>query len=176
MAGISYAVSALAGLACLLLLAAGLRRWRRAPEAYEPPPVLPARDADGWPAAGAFAVSLLCGAAFGFVFGLEAGALSIVVLAVILWRGIGPAALTLAAGVLLGVVVPVLYLVHPGDESGGNHYPYATQHIAAHWVGVAALGLLMVALWRVLGGVGPVVLRPRPPRPARKPPAPLRRG
>ncbi len=54
------------------------------------------------------------------------------------------------AGVLLGVVVPVLYLVNPGTQQGGNHYPYAVQHMSAHWVGVAALGLLIAALWRTL--------------------------
>ena len=44
--------------------------------------------------------------------------------------------------------MPILYLVHPGDEQGGNHFGYAMAHLAAHYVGVAALGLLMVALWR----------------------------
>ena len=56
------------------------------------------------------------------------------------------------AGLLLAVVVPVLYLAHPASSAGGNHYGYATQHMAAHWVGVAAVGLLGVALARVLAG------------------------
>ena len=49
---------------------------------------------------------------------------------------------------LLGIVVPVLYLVDPGNEQGGNHFGYAVGHLGAHYVAVVALGLLMLALWR----------------------------
>jgi hypothetical protein len=98
--------------------------------------------------------ALLSGAGFGFIFGLTAGAASLVVIALILWRGIGAGALTLAAGALLGIVVPLLYLVQPGDERGGVHGSYAVQHIDAHWVGVAALGLLTAALWRAVHNSG----------------------
>ena len=113
-----------------------------------------------WPLSRAIVTGVLAGAAFGFVFGLEAGALSVPVVALVLWRGIGARGLTLAAGVLLGVVVPVLYLAEPGDPRGGNHFAYAVQHITAHWVGVAALGLLLGALWRSLR---PVASRPAEP-------------
>jgi hypothetical protein len=68
----------------------------------------------------------------------------------VLWRGIGARALTLGATALLGVVVPVLYVVHTGPRSGGNHFGYAMAHLGAHYVGVTALGLLAGALWRSL--------------------------
>ena len=87
---------------------------------------------------------------FGFVFGIRAGIVAVPVLAVILWRGVGPRPLTLAAGALLGIVVPLLYIIDAPSSAGGNHYGYATQHLTAHWVAVAAIGLLFVALWRTL--------------------------
>jgi hypothetical protein len=72
------------------------------------------------------------------------------VVAIVLWRGVGARAATVTAAALLGIVVPVLYVVHPGDERGGNHFGYAMAHLGAHYVAVAALGLLMLALWRSL--------------------------
>jgi hypothetical protein len=95
-------------------------------------------------------VAVAVGVAFGFVFGIVPGLLSVPVTAFVLWRGIGARELTLAAGALLLIVVPVLYLVHTGPEQGGNHFGYAMAHLAASYVGVAALGLLMAALWRTL--------------------------
>ena len=90
--------------------------------------------------------------AFGFVFGVRAGIVAFPVVAVVLWRGIGALALTLGAGALLGIAVPLLYLVAPSSSAGGNHYGYAADHMTAQWCAVAALGLLMVALWRSLQG------------------------
>jgi hypothetical protein len=94
---------------------------------------------------------VIAGCVFAFVFGLLPGIVSIPVVALILWRGIGARRLTLAATVLLGVVVPILYVVHPGDQSGGNHFGYVMGHLGAHYVAVAALGLLVLALWRSVG-------------------------
>lgn len=110
----------------------------------------------------ALAVAVAPALAFGFVFGVPAGLVSYPVIALALWRAIGARALTLVAGVLLAIVVPVLYLVHPGDESGGNHFGYATAHMAANWVGVAALGLLIGALCRTLSPsrAGPSAIGP----------------
>ena len=154
LAAIGYLISALTGIACLLIvLAAGIRNRR---PSGERPPIrqldVPERDgADApWRPERAVAVALLAGAAFGFVFGAGAGVASVPAIAIILWRGVGARALTLLAGALLTVVVPLLYVVHPGNAAGGNHYGYATHHMAAHWVGVAAIGLLIAALWRTL--------------------------
>jgi hypothetical protein len=91
---------------------------------------------------------MIAGCVFAFFFGALPGVVSVPVIALVLWRGIGARRLTLAAAALLGIVVPVLYLVHPGSRSGGNHFGYAMGHLGAHYVAVAALGLLMLALWR----------------------------
>lgn len=159
-AEIGYLVSGVAGLMCVVLLCGGLWvRTRRpatagspAAEADEPAPFATPRADSGFSPAPALLVAVAAGAAFGFVFGLRAGVLSVPAIALILWRGIGARALTLTAGALLGIVVPVLYLVHTGPASGGNHYSYAMAHLAAQWVGVASLGLLIGALWRTLNG------------------------
>jgi arabinofuranan 3-O-arabinosyltransferase len=155
LAEIGYLISAVAGLACLLLvLSAALPRWRRrrGPDDRGEVTFAATQPVGPWRRERAIAVALLLGAACGFVFGVVAGICAVPAIAIVLWRGIGARALTLVAGLLLGVVVPVLYLVHPGDETGGNHFGYATSHLAAHWVGVAAIGLLMGALWRALSG------------------------
>ena len=41
-------------------------------------------------------------------------------------------------------------MIDAPSSAGGNHYGYATQHLTAHWVAVAAIGLMFVALWRTL--------------------------
>ena len=97
--------------------------------------------------------AVVAGAVIAFVFGVQAGVIAIPAIWVILWRGVGARRLVLIAGALLGVVVPVLYLVHPGAEQGANHFGYAMDHLAANWVGVAALIALMAALARTLAPV-----------------------
>jgi hypothetical protein len=171
LAAIGYAVSALAAAVCLLLLIAGGLAARRrgdrrlGEQTAQPTSTLPVagpesaslagREAPApLTAPGALVAALVAGAAFGFVFGLTAGAISVPAIALVLWRGIGARELTVGAGVLLGVVVPLLYLAHPGDSRGGNHFTYAMAHLAAHWVGVAALGLLMGAWWRAVSRSG----------------------
>jgi arabinofuranan 3-O-arabinosyltransferase len=153
-----YVVSGVAGLVCVLMLVVGGWRARRRRRGGPPRavsatrPWLPGHDRPPapWSPVRALVWSLVAGAIFAFTFGLVPGAVAVPVLAFMLWRGVGPRTLTLVAGGLLAVVVPVLYLAHPGDERGGDHFGYASAHLAAHYVGVAALGLLAVALWRSL--------------------------
>ena len=151
LATIGYVISGVVGLVCCALLLWPVVRRRRAiapsgadltvPAADRPRALTPAR---------AIAWAVAAGCVFGFVFGIRAGIVAVPVLAVILWRGVGPRPLTLAAGALLGVVVPLLYVIDAPSSAGGNHYGYATQHLTAHWVAVAAIGLMFVALWRTL--------------------------
>ena len=57
------------------------------------------------------------------------------------------------AGALLAVVVPILYLAVPIKDRGGYSTSAPMDRIAAHWVAVAAIVLLLLALYRALAGV-----------------------
>jgi hypothetical protein len=54
------------------------------------------------------------------------------------------------AAALLGLVVPALYLLLTPEDRGGFNFEYSTELIAAHWVAVGAIVLLMAACWRTL--------------------------
>jgi hypothetical protein len=71
-------------------------------------------------------------------------------LTLILWRGTRSRPLALSAALLLGVVVPLLYVIVSPTNRCGFNFEYSTELISAHWVGVAALVLLMAACWRSL--------------------------
>ena len=154
-AKLAYLVSAIAGLLCLLALI-GSHQWRvesrrTAARDEREPHVFPVRPAGApWPVGSALAAAVIAGLAFGFVFGIAVGVASIPVTAFVLWRGVGARRLTMAAAVLLGVLVPLAYVLHPGSSAGGNHFGYAHDHLAAHYLAVAAIGLLIGALWRTL--------------------------
>jgi hypothetical protein len=131
------------------LLAAGWWRRRRrgvAAAADEPPAWDVSRPEPAWGLLPALAAGVVAGALFGFLFGVIPGVAAVAAVAAVLWLGAGPRMLTLCAAALLGVVVPILYLIHPGDESGGNHFGYAMAHLGAHYVGVAAVLALALAL------------------------------
>ena len=50
----------------------------------------------------------------------------------------------------LAIVVPALYLLFPGRNRGGYSTSYATEHLGAHWVTVAAVLALATALvWQL---------------------------
>jgi hypothetical protein len=63
---------------------------------------------------------------------------------------VGSRLLTLVAAGLLGIVVPILYLVLTPRDRGGFNFEYSTELIAPHWVAVGAVVLLMAACWRML--------------------------
>jgi hypothetical protein len=84
------------------------------------------------------------------LFGLRAGAVAAPVLALLLWRGAGVPLLFAAAGLLLAVVVPLVYILFPVENRNGFNPAYAVENVEAHWVVVAAWVLLAVALWRIL--------------------------
>ncbi len=162
LAKLGYLISGLAGLVCLLILAAASRAGtvsRRArSRAPQFTPAARPRDQRGAgvtprdpvplrPVA-ALRRALLPALAFGFVFGIGPGVVSLPALVLILSRGVGAVRLTLIAAALLGIVVPVLYLAHPAQAVGGNQYGYAMAHLTAHYVGTAAFGLLLVAAWQ----------------------------
>ena len=149
-ATVGYVLSGVAGALCLALFALGVGRRRRVRD--DPPVPLADAPPRQWSPARALVAALVVGVVFAFVFGIGAGAVSVPITGLVLRQRVGARALTLCAGALLGAVVPILYLAHPGQERGGNHFAYAMQHLGAHYVGVAAIGLLIAALWRTLAG------------------------
>jgi hypothetical protein len=65
---------------------------------------------------------------------------------VVLWRGCPTRWLLAAAGLLLVVAMPVLYLLGGWRDHGGFNSNYANDHQGGHWAAVAAVVLLGVAL------------------------------
>jgi hypothetical protein len=117
----------------------------------DPPPLrLAPRAALAWGGAAALVI--------GFVFALRAGAVAGPLVALLLWRGPAVRTLFTAAGGLLLLAVPALYVAHVLAADRGNPFDttFATDRLAAHWVAVAAVVLLALGLLRQLG-----VSRPR---------------
>jgi arabinofuranan 3-O-arabinosyltransferase len=148
---VGYAIS---GVVCALLLAFLLAGWvlmRRRPE---PAPAVPAALPEDRPRPLPLPRAALLALAFTIPLALLFAARTSVVLfpllTLILWRGVGSRLLTLVAAGLLGIVVPILYLVLTPRDRGGFNFEYSTELIAPHWVAVGAVVLLMAACWRML--------------------------
>lgn len=162
-AGVNTAyVASAAGCALMIALMAlgALRRptpsssgvaRRRLPE--------PARGRRSLPAAGALA--LAASIPIAYVFALRAGAVAFPLLTLALWRGFSARTLALAAAALLGVVIPLIYLIISPHNSGGYNFAYSTKLIWAHWFGVAVIVLLAMASGKLVRGA-----RARSPSPA----------
>jgi hypothetical protein len=179
-----YVVGGLACLALLALAILGAWRARRAigeraatarVAAAAPPtgesaalagaPPLDDPPAMRWPLRRALAAGLAAAAIGGFVFALRAGIFIGPAVALLLWRGASTRFLVLAAGGLLVVVLPAVYLLFPAEDRGGYNTEYAQDLLGAHWVVVAAFVLLTLALARLPSS------RPRArPDPAGAPP------
>ncbi|MBD0281648.1 MAG: DUF3367 domain-containing protein [Thermoleophilaceae bacterium] len=159
-----YAISAVACFLLLAFLVAGwlLGRRRRAPAGQQGP--LSEDRPERLPLPRAAALAFLATLPLAFLFAARASIVIFPILTLILWRGAGSRLLTGVAAALLGVVVPILYLVHSPRDRGGFNFEYSRDLIWAHWVAVAALILLMVACWRMLAAAR------RERRPAGSPP------
>jgi hypothetical protein len=106
------------------------------------------------------------GLALGFVFAARATPLFALGVFVVLWRGIGARELALAGGAVLAVAVPVLTILIRPENRGGYNPEYSIDGIAVHWVAVAGITLLMLALARALS-----TARARPDRARAAPPS-----
>jgi len=152
---VGYLVSAPVLLALLALVA--VRRPPRErgerPGALPEPP-RPAR----MPAGRAALLALAAGAALGFVFAARAGPAIALGVFLVLWRGIGVRGLVAGAAALLLVAVPVLTLAVGVEDRGGYNPEYPVERLPVHWVTVAAVILLALALARSLA---PRAARPR---------------
>jgi arabinofuranan 3-O-arabinosyltransferase len=99
---------------------------------------------------GAIGAGLLIALAIAFIFALRAGAVAFPIVVLLLWRGARVRRLIEAATLLLFVGVPAAYLLAKWDNRGGYNTYYAVDHRYGHWVAVAAVCLLGIALWRTL--------------------------
>jgi arabinofuranan 3-O-arabinosyltransferase len=161
----SYLISALTCFALLLFLLVGalLRRGHLAQ--LVPQRLLPDVPTKPVPLPRAVAIALVMSVPIGLIFALRAGAVSFPLLAFILWRGYAPRVLVTIAAVLLGIVVPLLYLVVGARNQGGYAFAYSTDLLSAHWVGVAAVLLLGVAAWKTMAAARWARRRPGRPSP-----------
>ncbi len=141
--GPADAVSLLACLALVGLLCVGRKQTRKQPR---PHAALPGGAPTRLALPNALAIGVAASLVLGFVFALRAGVVLGPLVAIVLWRGVGAKALTLTATALLALVVPLLYVIAPGDDRGGYSTTFATDHLAAHWVAVGAVTLLGLAL------------------------------
>ena len=155
---------ALSGLACAVLLAllafGAVRRRAEAGDAIDQNNVLernsrvadhlvagpPVEAERALPLRWALAIGAAAGFVGAFVFALRAGVVIGPAVALLLWRGVGPAALAMAAGVLTAVVLPAIYLLFPPDDAGGFNSEFAADLTGAHWVAVAVWVLFAVAV------------------------------
>jgi arabinofuranan 3-O-arabinosyltransferase len=146
----SYVISAVAVVLMLLLLLWGARRSPASGTAAAPArPMAPWRGGPrSLPVAAGLA--LIAAVPLAYVFALRAGAALFVLLTFVIWRGFRPRTLTLVAAGLLGVAVPIAYALTHYRNQGGYDFGYSTQAIWAHWIGVAAIVLLALALLRII--------------------------
>jgi arabinofuranan 3-O-arabinosyltransferase len=98
----------------------------------------------------AAAIALILAVPLAFVFAIRAGAISFPLLTLILWRGFAPRTLAGAAAVLMGVAIPIVYLITNPHNRGGYNFAYSVELIWAHWIGVAVIVLCGLAGMMVL--------------------------
>jgi arabinofuranan 3-O-arabinosyltransferase len=158
----SYVLSALAcALMLLLLIVGAFRRPTRAVFAPRPPAAGPGLDRESaligergarrsLPVAAALGLAVAI--PLGYLFAIRAGAALFVLVTLVLWRGYRTRTLIVAGAALLGLAVPLAYVIAQPRNQGGYGFGYATQTIAAHWLGVAAVVLLALSLWRIIRG------------------------
>ena len=146
----SYVIS---GVVCLLLvlfllvgrLVLGRERPTQLSRALLPEPA-----PRGMPLLRSLIIAFLITVPLSLWFALRMGLVIGPVLTYVLWRGVGPRILILGAALLLGVVVPLLYLVVGPENNGGFSFGYSNSLLLAHWTALTAVFLLALACWRVL--------------------------
>ena len=90
------------------------------------------------------AIAVPVALALGFAFAARATPLFALGVFFVLWRGIGAKPLALAGGAVLGLALPLLYVVAPPENRGGFNPEYSIDRIAAHWVAVAGVTLMIL--------------------------------
>jgi arabinofuranan 3-O-arabinosyltransferase len=98
----------------------------------------------------AIPIAVILSVVLAFIFARRTAVVIAPLMCLILWRGIGPRALTVAAAVLTGIAIPITYAVANIPNHGGFAFDYAVPLIWAHWFGVAAVILLGLSCWYTL--------------------------
>ena len=93
-----------------------------------------------WALAAGIAIALVGG----FVFALRAGAVLGPLAVIALRVGVTVRRLLVAAAVLIAAL-PVVYIVFPARDRGGNQFGYANDLLGAHWIAVLAVLCLLGA-------------------------------
>jgi arabinofuranan 3-O-arabinosyltransferase len=146
----SYVISAVVCAVLLLFLIVGaLRRpalasGRILPMRIADPPTTPR------PLPQALALALALSVAIGYIFAIRAGVVSVPLLTFVLWRGYGPRTLAIVAAALFAIVIPVTYALTQPRDRYGDSFAYATDLIAAHWMGVTVLVLCTMIVWMIV--------------------------
>jgi hypothetical protein len=143
----------LSAVACLLLLAflvAAPLLGRRRPTVPPQRAAAPSQRPAGMALPRAAALALAATVPLSLLFAARSAVLIFPALAFILWRGIGPRPLTAIAAGLLGIAVPLAYVLADPENQGGYNFEYSSDVIWAHWLVVAALVLLMAACGRAV--------------------------
>jgi hypothetical protein len=179
-ARVGYALSAVI---CTLLLAFLLIGWRRRrPRPSEAPPPLPPAPSPARPSLPkAAAIAFVLTIPLALLFAKRTSVVIFPALTLILWRAVSVRLLTAVAAALIGIAVPLLYLIESPTDRGGYNFEYGFQTINAHWVTEGAIVLLMVACWRTIADARAAGRRVRPPAdplagPAHREPAAARRA
>jgi hypothetical protein len=111
-------------------------------ELSEPTRRLPFRRALGW--------ALLVTIPLAFIFAWRSAILIAPALTIILWRGIGPRALAATSAALIGIAIPISYIIAQPNNEGGYNFGYSVDVIYGHWIGVGAVVLLGASGWLTL--------------------------
>jgi hypothetical protein len=158
----SYVLSAVTCALLLLYLIGGVLARRRRPRAAWRPALLPDAPVRPLPFARSLLIAVAASIPLMAVFALRAGLVTVPMLALALWKGYGARTLARVAAVLLGVAVPLIYLIALPRDRGGYNFTYSVDLIAAHWVGVAAVVLLALAGWQMVAGARGRAPAPQP--------------
>ena len=92
----------------------------------------------------ALAAGLAVGLVGGFLFALRAGVVLAPLAVLALRAGVSVRRLLLVAATCIGAL-PLIYLVFPVRERGGNEFDYPNDLVGAHWVALLAVLCLLAA-------------------------------
>ncbi len=167
-ARVGYLLSAVVCALLLAFLLIGARR--RAPRPFAALPPLRERAGLGrLPLPSAAALALVLTLPLAFLFAKRSSVVIFPLLTFLLWRGVGVRALIAVGAGVLGVVVPLMYLIASPTNRGGYNFEYSLETIDAHWVTEGALVLVMLACGRAIAAARPARAAPARTEPAAAP-------